>query len=178
MFAEASLGTYIVLYIYITKLVFDSTSVKWHLGALFLVNNAKSLSGASSDYVEIDLKKEVQVAKAEWGRKLTCHKCGVKYYDMKKKNVRCPECDAEYKAVKIKPRRGMRTDNPKLTPKKTIKSDPEGEVIDVDLDDENLDAGNDENQDNTIMEDTSDISGDDEDIEEVVGVVDDSTAKE
>jgi hypothetical protein len=97
---------------------------------------------------------------------------------MTKKNVRCPECDAEYKAVKIKPRRGVRTDNPKPTPKKTIKSDPEGEVINVDLDDENLDAENDENQDNTLMEETSDISGDDEDIEEVVGVVDDSTAKE
>ena len=178
MFTGASLGTYTVLYPYITKLVFDSTSVKWHLGALFLINNAKRFSGASSDYVEIELKKEVQVAKAGWGSKLTCHKCGVKYYDMKKKNVRCPKCDAEYKAVKIKPRRGMRTDNPKSTPKKTIKSDPEGEVIDVDLDDEDLDAGNDGNQDNTIMEDTSDISGDDEDIEEVVGVVDNSTTKE
>ena len=117
------------------------------------------------------------MAKAEWGRKLTCHKCGVKYYDMTKKNVRCPECDAEYKAEKIK-RRGMRTDNPKPTLEKTIKPDPEGELIDVDLDDEILDAENDKNQDNTIMEDTSDISGDDEDIEEVVGVVDDSTAKE
>ena len=57
MFAGASLGTYTVLYPYITKLVFDSTSVKWHLGALFLVNNAKRFSGASSDYVEIELKK-------------------------------------------------------------------------------------------------------------------------
>ena len=57
MFAGASLGTYFVVYTNITKLVFDSTSVKWHLGALFLVNNAKSLSGASSDYVENDLKK-------------------------------------------------------------------------------------------------------------------------
>ena len=57
MFAGANLGTYIVFYPYITKLVFDSTSVKCHLGALFLVNNAKHLSGARSDYVEIELKK-------------------------------------------------------------------------------------------------------------------------
>ncbi len=118
------------------------------------------------------------MVKAEWGRKLTCHKCGVKYYDMAKKNVKCPECDTEYKAEKIKPRRGMRTDKPKPTPKKTIKPDPEGQLVGVDLDDDILDAENDENRDNTIMEDTSDISGDDEDIEEVVGVVDDSTAKE
>ena len=101
------------------------------------------------------------MAKTEWGRKLTCHKCGVKYYDMTKKNVRCPECDAEYKAEKIKPRRGMRTDKLKPTPGKTIKSDPEGQLIDVDPEDNILDAENDENQDNTIMEDTSDISGDD-----------------
>ena len=60
--------------------------------------------------------------KARRGRKLTCHNCGVKYYDMKKKDVRCPECDAEYKEEKIKPRRGMRTDKPKPTPEKTIKS--------------------------------------------------------
>jgi hypothetical protein len=118
------------------------------------------------------------VAKAEWGCKLTCHKCGVKYYDMTKKNVRCPKCDAEYKAVKIKPRRDMKTGNPKPTPKKTFKSDPERAVINVDLDDEILDAENEKNQDNTIIEDTSDISGDGEDIEEVVGAVDDSTAKE
>ena len=57
MFAGASLVACIVFYPHITKLVFDSTSVKWHLGALFLVNNAKHLSGASSDYVEIELKK-------------------------------------------------------------------------------------------------------------------------
>ena len=118
------------------------------------------------------------MAKAEWGRKLTCHKCGIKYYDMTKKKVKCPGCDAEYKAEKIKPRRGIRTENPKPTQEKSIKPDPEEELIDVDLDDEILDAENDENQDNTIMEDTSDISGDDEDIEEVVGVVDDNTAKE
>ena len=118
------------------------------------------------------------MAKARWGRKLTCHKCGIKYYDMTKKNVKCPECATEYKAVKNKPRRGMRTDNPKPTPEKTIKPDPEGELIDVDLDDDILDAEDDANQDNTIMEDTSDISGDDEDIEEVVGVVDNSTTKE
>ena len=118
------------------------------------------------------------MAKAKWGRKLTCHKCGVKYNDMRKKNVRCPKCDAEYKAEKIKPRRGMRTDNPKPTPEKTIKSDSEGELIEVDLDEDILDADDDENQDNTIMEDTSDISGDDEDIEAVVGVVDGNAAKE
>ena len=118
------------------------------------------------------------MAKAGWGCKLTCHKCGVKYYDMRKETVRCPECDAEYKAEKIKPRRGTRTETPKPTPEKPTKSDSEGELIGVDLDDDILDSENDENQDNTIMEDTSDISGDDEDIEEVVGVVDDNTAKE
>jgi hypothetical protein len=57
IFAGANLGTFTVHYPYITKLVFDSTSVKWHLGALFLVNNAKRLSVASSDYVKIKLKK-------------------------------------------------------------------------------------------------------------------------
>ena len=118
------------------------------------------------------------MAKAGWGRKLACHKCGVKYYDMNKKDVRCPKCDAQYKAEKIKARRSVTPDLPKPEPKKTFEADSSGEMIEVDLDDDVLDAENDKNQDNTIMEDTSDISGDDEDIEEVVGVVDDSSAKE
>ena len=92
------------------------------------------------------------MAKSEWGRKFSCHKCGVKYYDMKKKNVRCPECDAKYKAEKIKPRRGMRTDKLKPTPEKTIKSDPEGKLIDVGLDDDILDGENDENPKLEIFE--------------------------
>ena len=168
----------IVLYPHFTKLVFDSTLVKWHLGALFVVNNGKRVSGTSSDCVKIKKQKEVEVAKAGWGRKLSCHKCGVKYYDMKKKEVRCPKCDAEYKAEKIKTRRSVTPDTPKPAPKETFESDTGGEIIEVDLDDEILDGEDDKSQDNTIMEDTSDISGDDEDIEEVVGVVDDSAVKE
>ena len=118
------------------------------------------------------------MAKAGWGRKLACHKCGVKYYDMNKKDVRCPKCDAQYKPEKIKARRSVTPDLPKPSPEKTFEPDPGGEVIEVDLGDEILDAENGKDQDDTIMEDTSDISGDDEDIEEVVGVVDDSSAKE
>ena len=118
------------------------------------------------------------MAKAGWGRKLACHKCGVKYYDMNKKDVRCPKCDVEYKVEKIKTRRSVTPDIPKPAPEETFQSEPGGEIIEVNLDDEILDAEDDKSQDDTIMEDTSDISGDDEDIEEVVGVVDDSTAKE
>ena len=144
----------------------------------FLVNIERLFSVKSSDNFKIEHKKEVQVAKAGWGRKLKCHKCDVKYYDMNKQNIKCPECDTPYKPEKIKVRRGVTPDIPKPAPEKTFESDPEGEIIEVDLDDDLLDAEDDKSQDDTIMEDTSDISGDDEDIEEVVGVVDDGAAKE
>ena len=119
------------------------------------------------------------MAKAGWGQKLTCHKCDVKFYDMKKKkDIRCPKCDTEYKEVKIKTRRSASTDIPKPAPEITIEADAEGELIKVNLDDDMLDTEDDDTQDDTIIEDTSDISGDEEDIEEVVGVVDDNTVKE
>ena len=118
------------------------------------------------------------MVKAVWGRKITCHKCGAKYYDMKSKDIKCPKCDAAYKVEKVKTRRATPTDTPKPAPEKPVEQDSEGEVIEVDLDDEILGAEDDKSQDDTIIEDATDISGDDEDIEEVVGVVNDSEVKE
>ena len=51
--------------------------------------------------------KELQVNKEQWGRKLTCHNCGVKFYDLKKKTITCPKCDAPYKEEKVKSRRSI-----------------------------------------------------------------------
>ena len=116
--------------------------------------------------------------KARWGRKLTCHNCGVKYYDLKKRIITCPKCDAPYKEGKIKTRRGATTDVPKPVPEKPKVLETENELLEVKLDDDILEAEDDKSADVTIMEDTSDIGGDDEDIEEVIGVVDDSEVKE
>jgi len=37
------------------------------------------------------------VGKAEWGEKRTCPSCGVQFYDLRRKKIICPKCDAPYK---------------------------------------------------------------------------------
>ena len=116
--------------------------------------------------------------KEQWGRKLTCSNCGVKFYDLKKKTITCPKCDAPYKVEKVKSRRSITAEIPKPVPEPAKDSESEEDLLEVKLDDDILDAEDDKVQDVTIMEDTSDIGGDDEDIGEVIGVVEDNGEKE
>ena len=118
------------------------------------------------------------MVKARWGLKLTCHKCGAKYYNLKKKRSICPQCNTEYKEENIKPRRGSAKETPKPAPETPNQSDSEEALINAELDEEIPDSEDDKTKDNTIIEDTSDIGRDEEDIEEVIGVVDDSGEKE
>ena len=116
--------------------------------------------------------------KAQWGRKLTCQNCGVKFYDLKKKTITCPKCDAPYKEEKIKPRRSAAAEVPKPVKEPVQDNESEEDLLEVKLDDDILDAEDEKVQDVTIMEDTSDIGGDDEDIGEVIGVVENDGEKE
>jgi len=118
------------------------------------------------------------VNKEQWGRKLTCSNCGVKFYDLKKKIINCPKCDAPYKVEKVKSRRSITAEIPKPVPEPVKDAESEEDLLEVKLDDDILDAEDDKVQDVTIMEDTSDIGGDDEDIGEVIGVVEDNGEKE
>ena len=34
--------------------------------------------------------------KAEWGKKVICSNCGVKFYDLNRKSMVCPSCGTEY----------------------------------------------------------------------------------
>ena len=125
--------------------------------------------------------KELQVNKAQWGRKLTCQNCGVKFYDLKKKTITCPKCDAPYKEEKIKSRRSTAAEVPKPVTEPVQEKESEEELLEVKLDDDILDTEDEkvqDVQDVTIMEDTSDIGGDEEDIGEVIGVVEDNGEKE
>ena len=34
--------------------------------------------------------------KAEWGKKVICSNCGVKFYDLNRKSIVCPSCGTDY----------------------------------------------------------------------------------
>ena len=120
------------------------------------------------------------MVKKEWGKKHFCTKCETKFYDMNKEVLTCPNCGADYKPEKKSSRRNPASSAPRIEPKTAPEQTTEEELIDVELDDDLIEEEEDQQSDSdpSIIEDTSDIGGDDEDIEEVIGSVEEAGDKE
>jgi uncharacterized protein (TIGR02300 family) len=102
------------------------------------------------------------VSKPEWGTKRTCQSCSAHFYDLRKDPIVCPKCGTTYdpEAV-LKSRRGRVVE--KVVP---VKPAPDEELPDVDAEVEEAALGDDD--DDSVMEDTSDLGEDDEDVSEIV----------
>ena len=106
------------------------------------------------------------MSKPEWGTKRTCQSCAAHFYDMRKDTIICPKCGATYdpEAV-LKSRRGRVVE--KLTPVKPVVPEP----VEVEAEAEAEDTGAAEEEE--VIEDTSELGEDDEDVSEVIESVDD-----
>lgn len=106
------------------------------------------------------------MSKPEWGTKRTCQSCAAHFYDMRKDTIICPKCGATYdpEAV-LKSRRGRVVE--KLTPVKPVV--PEPVEVEAEAETEEIAAGEEEE----VIEDTSELGEDDEDVSEVIESVDD-----
>jgi uncharacterized protein (TIGR02300 family) len=96
------------------------------------------------------------VVNPDWGIKRTCHACGAKYYDFKKKTPTCPSCGAalDPEALLKSRRKAMPEEKPK--PKiETI------EDVEVEAEDEVEETESDE-----VLENTEDLGGDDVEVVE------------
>ena len=121
------------------------------------------------------------------GTKLTCRSCEAKFYDLNKKKPACPKCDKDYVAIKTRTRRAAAKSgktNEVMDSEKIEKQNVTEIVADADAtttegenrilsDDsvENIDMPDVEEveEDNsTLIEDTSDIGDDDDDIAGVI----------
>lgn len=90
----------------------------------------------------------------DWGIKRTCHACGAKYYDFKKKSPSCPSCGAALDPeALLKSRRRAAPEEKKVVPTKV-------EDVVVETDDEE-----DEAEDDSVLEDTEDLGGNDVEVE-------------
>ena len=121
------------------------------------------------------------MAKSDWGMKWTCRDCGAPFYDLKKKNIVCPKCGAAFDpAPPAKPKRPASverlapvTDEVEAEAKKKTEllakegADGDGAETAAGKDDTEADAeaGNDDDKD--LIEDTSDLGRDDDDMSEV-----------
>ena len=119
------------------------------------------------------------MVKKEWGKKHFCAKCETKFYDMNKVVLTCPNCGADYKPEKKSGRRGPASSAPKMEPKTAPNQTTEEELIEEELVEDLIDEEDQQSDsDPNIIEDTSDIGGDDEDIGEVIGSVEEAGEKE
>ena len=101
------------------------------------------------------------MAKAEWGLKRTCQSCGARFYDMNRSPITCPKCGANFdpeallKARRSKPAAAVA----KVVPVEEV--DPvEAEVV--------VEGDEKEEEEEAVMEDTSELGQDSDDVEEVV----------
>jgi len=109
------------------------------------------------------------MTKPEWGEKRTCQACGARFYDMERSPILCPKCGAEFippVAVKTAVSQPVSVDVPKKV-KPVAVDDDDIDLDDIDLDDIDLDDVVDDDDDD-LMEDTSDLDDDDEDMSEVM----------
>jgi len=105
------------------------------------------------------------MSKAEWGLKRTCQSCGARFYDLTKSPIECPKCGAEYDPeVLLKSRRGKA---PVVAPK------PVPVPVADDVDAIEPAVGDEAEEEDAVIEDTSELGEDEEDVAEVIENVED-----
>ena len=141
------------------------------------------------------------MAKPEWGKKLTCQSCGAPFYDLNKKTPECPKCGTPFNTAQSVKQKRAASETPSPAPAKakadeaaaekakvTIKADkkdlkpaPAKDIkTAADKTDPDLEAGDgagtdvgDEGKNDELIEDTSDLGEDDDDMSEVKEHIDD-----
>ena len=121
------------------------------------------------------------MAKPEWGTKCTCQECGAKFYDMRRAEVICPKCEAAYHVAPPKPKRAQsetKVPEEAKAPAAPVAASSDDQASnaedgagdadglgDIELGVEEEDV---EDDDENMIEDTSDLGDDDDDVAEVV----------
>ena len=96
------------------------------------------------------------MAKPEWGLKRQCLSCGAKFYDMQRDPIICPSCETVFDpeaAVKLKRGRSAPPDD-KAKKEAAAPAEAESDDLDDSLEDDETDEG--------VLEDTSDLEDDDD----------------
>jgi uncharacterized protein (TIGR02300 family) len=113
---------------------------------------------------EIEIPGGYTVGKVDLGMKLTCESCGARFYDLNKQPAICPKCGAKNARPQVfRNRRPAeeRAEKAKLLAAAAAAAKPKLE------DDADVEAVEDDEAED-VIEDTSDLGEDDEDVEVVV----------
>jgi uncharacterized protein (TIGR02300 family) len=123
----------------------------------------------------VDLE-DARVAKTELGQKRVCTSCAAKFYDLNKDPIVCPKCGTVFDAsAAAKPRRARAVAEEKPVKKKAPKL---AEVADAELPDADADTGvEDDEEEEGVIEDASELGEDDDDMAEVIENVDEESER-
>ncbi len=129
------------------------------------------------------MSTEDELAKPEWGLKRSCRDCGKRFYDFRRDPIVCPGCQAVFDPLAmLRPRRARPSAvaAPPAAAKPAAKRETPGiegeeeqaagivEVEDGDIDDEVIDTQDDDG----MIKDTSELDEDDEEDDDLPGVMD------
>lgn len=112
------------------------------------------------------------MSKAALGQKRVCISCAAKFYDLNKTPILCPKCGTVYDAsAVVKTRRARAVAEDKPVKKKVPKL---AEVVDADIPGVDVDAVvADDEEEEGVIEDASELGEDEDDMAEVIENVDD-----
>ncbi len=118
-------------------------------------------------------------AKLEWGAKRTCLSCGARFYDMRRDPITCPKCSTVFDPEAVfRPRRARSTESPVANKAPPKKKETVSKAAVVAEDEEDLTAGElleddsvagEGDEDDDLIEDTSDLGEDEDDLPPVPG---------
>ena len=115
------------------------------------------------------------MADQAWGKKRICQNCGAAFYDLKKKNIECPQCGAAFSLPPpVKPKRPARLEK-KPDPEDTSPIEVPEDNVDpaAKAEDEAGDGAEVYEKDDKFIEDASDLGENDDDMSEVKEHIDD-----
>ena len=110
------------------------------------------------------------MTKLEWGTKRACHSCSARFYDMRRSPIVCPKCGEVFEIQS----QGKRTRTRAALVDDSVVKPLEEDILITDLDlpaDLDEDIGGEEDDDG-LIEDTSDLGEDLDDMADVIDTVD------
>ncbi len=113
------------------------------------------------------------MAKPEWGVKRVCQSCAVKFYDLNRSPITCPKCAAPFDPEALLKSRRSRPAPPAkaANPESAAAMPPGDDAKPNEVDGAVAGRSNDDENDNSVLQDTSELG--DDGVSEVVVTDDD-----
>ena len=102
------------------------------------------------------------MAKPDWGLKRTCQSCGARFYDMGRSPIACPKCGAEFDAEALLKTRRNKAPATRPAPVAVVPEEIEP------AEDAAAEEAAAEEKEDAVIEDTSELGEDDEDVADVI----------